>query len=113
MSMAHPGPHGHGAGCACGIDVHAHVIPFELPRYLGKAVPAAWPAMAPAHACHRHVMIAGKVYRTVSERAWDARRAASRTWQTMGLARQAISPMPELLSYWMDAGTRRPSCCAT
>jgi aminocarboxymuconate-semialdehyde decarboxylase len=101
MSMAHPGPHGHGAGCACGIDVHAHVIPFELPRYLGKAVPAAWPAMAPAHACHRHVMIAGKVYRTVSERAWSPTRRIE-DMETMGLSHQAISPMPELLSYWME-----------
>jgi aminocarboxymuconate-semialdehyde decarboxylase len=93
--------HGHAPGCACGIDVHAHVIPHDFPRYLGNALPADWPSMAPAHACHRHVMISGKVYRTVSERAWSPSRRIE-DMDTMGLSHQAISPMPELLSYWME-----------
>lgn len=93
--------HRHGPACGCGIDVHAHVIPHDLPHYLGNAVPANWPSMAPAHACHRHVMIAGKVYRTVSERAWSPTRRIE-DMDPMGLAVQAISPMPELLSYWME-----------
>jgi aminocarboxymuconate-semialdehyde decarboxylase len=97
MSLGHQ----HSASCGCGIDVHAHVIPYDLPRYLGNAVPASWPSMAPAHACHRHVMIAGKVYRTVSERAWSPTRRIE-DMAPMGLAVQAISPMPELLSYWME-----------
>ncbi|WP_075790955.1 amidohydrolase family protein [Massilia putida] len=91
----------HKDGCGCGIDVHAHVIPHDLPRHLGNVVPASWPSMAPAHACHRHVIIAGKVYRTVSERAWSPTRRIE-DMDPMGLAVQAISPMPELLSYWMD-----------
>lgn len=96
-------PHAHqGGNCACGIDVHAHVIPHDLPRYLGNAVPANWPSMAPAQPCHRHVMIAGKVYRTVSERAWSPTRRIE-DMEHMKLSHQAISPMPELLSYWMDA----------
>jgi aminocarboxymuconate-semialdehyde decarboxylase len=92
--------HPHSPGCACGIDVHAHVIPHDLPRYLGNAMPADWPSMAPAHACHRHVMVSGKVYRTVSERAWNPSRRIE-DMEPMGLSHQAISPMPELLSYWM------------
>lgn len=90
----------HTPGCACGIDVHAHVIPHDLPRYVGHHVPADWPSMAPAQACHRHVVIKGNVYRTVSERAWSASRRIE-DMDPMGLAVQAISPMPELLSYWM------------
>jgi aminocarboxymuconate-semialdehyde decarboxylase len=92
----------HHHNCACGIDVHAHVIPHDFPRYLGHAVPADWPSMAAAHACHRHVMISGKVFRTVSDRAWEPSRRIE-DMNLMGLACQAISPMPELLSYWMDA----------
>jgi aminocarboxymuconate-semialdehyde decarboxylase len=92
--------HPHSPCCACGIDVHAHVIPHDLPRYLGNAMPADWPSMAPAHACHRHVMVSGKVYRTVSERAWNPSRRIE-DMEPMGLSHQAISPMPELLSYWM------------
>jgi aminocarboxymuconate-semialdehyde decarboxylase len=90
------------AACACGIDAHAHVVPEHLPRYLGTKVPSDWPSMEPAHACHRNVMIAGKVYRTVSDKCWDtARRVAD--LPAMGLALQVVSPMPELLSYWMQA----------
>ncbi|QJW83890.1 amidohydrolase family protein [Ramlibacter terrae] len=57
--------------CACGIDVHAHVIPHDFPSYIGAKAPTDWPSMAPAQACHRSVMIAGKVYRTVSDKCWD------------------------------------------
>ncbi len=106
MSVAYAGAHQHAAACTCGIDVHAHVIPHDLPRYLGNIIPASWPSMAPAHACHRHVMVAGTVYRTVSDKAWSPTRRID-DMETMGLAQQAISPMPELLAYWMDAA---PAC---
>ncbi len=58
--------------------------------------------MTPAHECHKNVMIAGKNYRTVSDKCWDiSKRIAD--MPSMGLALQVVSPMPELLSYWMDA----------
>jgi aminocarboxymuconate-semialdehyde decarboxylase len=57
--------------------------------------------MAPAQACHRHVMMSGKVYRTVSDRCWSAPKRLA-DLDEMGLGLQALSPMPELLSYWMD-----------
>lgn len=89
------------APCTCGIDVHAHVIPENFPAYIGSRMPADWPSMAPAHACHRHVMISGKVYRTVEDKCWStAKRLAD--FKAMGLALQVVSPMPELLSYWMQ-----------
>lgn len=89
--------------CRCrGIDVHSHVVPADLPRYLGAKVPRDWPSMAAAHECHRHVMIDGSVYRTVSDRCWDTgKRVADMDDQRVAI--QAISPMPELLSYWMTA----------
>jgi aminocarboxymuconate-semialdehyde decarboxylase len=91
----------------CGIDVHSHVVPEHFPAYLGSATPAQWPSTAPAHECHRHVMIAGKNYRTVSDRCWDAGKRIADLDET-GIARQVLSPMPELLSYWLaphDAAT--------
>jgi aminocarboxymuconate-semialdehyde decarboxylase len=89
------------ATCSCGIDVHAHVVPEHFPRYLGSHVPADWPSMEAAQACHRNVMIAGKVYRTVSDRCWDTPRRVA-DLPGMGLELQVVSPMPELLSYWMQ-----------
>lgn len=87
--------------CRCGVDVHAHVIPGEFPSYLGAATPSGWPSMAPADACHRHVMIDGKNYRTVSDKCWTTSRRLA-DFEEMGLALQAVSPMPELLSYWLS-----------
>jgi aminocarboxymuconate-semialdehyde decarboxylase len=88
------------ASCSCGIDIHAHVVPEHFPAYLGSAAPSDWPSTAPAHACHRHVLISGKVYRTVNERCWSTTRRIE-DMDTMGVSLQVISPMPELLSYWM------------
>ena len=97
--------------CACGIDVHAHVVPSEFPAYLGTKVPADWPSTVSAPTanglCHRHVMIAGKTYRTVSEKCWSVTHRLA-DLPGMGLSRQAISPMPELLSYWMSATDAAP-----
>jgi aminocarboxymuconate-semialdehyde decarboxylase len=82
------------------IDVHTHVVPESFPAYLGKHSHAPWPSMAAAHACHRHVMVSGAVFRTVSHQCWDCSvRAAD--MNTRHIGRQVLSPMPELLSYWM------------
>jgi aminocarboxymuconate-semialdehyde decarboxylase len=82
------------------IDVHTHVVPENFPAYAGRGRDVPWPSMAEAHACHRHVMISGKVYRTVSEGCWSVPRRIE-DMNAMRVARQALSPMPELLSYWL------------
>ncbi|HSV70937.1 MAG TPA: amidohydrolase family protein [Methylibium sp.] len=83
------------------IDVHTHVVPASFPAYLGRHAQAPWPSMAPAQACHRHVMVSGSVYRTVSHHCWDcAERRGDMDRQ--GIGRQVLSPMPELLSYWLE-----------
>lgn len=94
--------------CAChGIDAHTHIVPAEFPRYLGAQAPRDWPSMQPAHACHRHVVIDEKIYRTVSDRCWDTpKRLADMDAQNVAI--QAISPMPELLSYWMAPADALP-----
>lgn len=96
---------------ACGIDIHAHVVPERFPAYLGRTVPAPWPSTENAPdaqgLCHRHVMVNGKHYRTVSEKCWSpARRLAD--LPEMGLATQVVSPMPELLSYWLAPADAQP-----
>ena len=82
------------------IDVHTHVVPENFPAYAGRGRDVPWPSMAEAHACHRHVMISGKVYRTVSEGCWSVPRRIE-DMNGMRVACQALSPMPELLSYWL------------
>ena len=82
------------------IDIHTHIVPENFPPYAGKGKDVPWPSMAPAQACHRHVMISGKLYRTVADGSWSVPRRIEEMG-AMQVTRQAISPMPELLSYWL------------
>lgn len=47
-------------------------------------------------------MIADKVYRTVSDKCWDVEKRLA-DMPELGLGIQVLSPMPELLSYWLNA----------
>lgn len=87
--------------------MHAHMVPENFPAYLGNDLPSDWPSMAPGADCHhRQVMIAGRNYRTVSDHCWSATRRLEE-FDDMGLALQVVSPMPELLSYWMPSAPAR------
>jgi len=56
-------------------DIHTHIVPATFPAYAGRHANARWPSMAPAHDCHHcNVMIAGKVFRTVSDHSWSLER---------------------------------------
>ena len=82
------------------IDVHTHIVPENFPAYTGIGKDVSWPSMAPAHACHCHVMIKGSVYRTVHQASWlPDERIADMDRRAIGV--QCLSPMPELLSYWL------------
>ncbi|MCK9283837.1 MAG: amidohydrolase [Rhodocyclaceae bacterium] len=84
-----------------GIDVHTHVVPENFPAYAGRKAGVPWPSMVPAHSCHRHVMIGGGIFRTVSDKCWDGGGRIV-DMEALGIERQVLSPMPELLSYWLD-----------
>jgi aminocarboxymuconate-semialdehyde decarboxylase len=89
------------SNCGC-IDIHTHVVPRDFPAYVGRRPDAPWPSMRNAQPCHRHVVISGSVYRTVSNQAWDAG-IRREDMERLGVERHVLSPMPELLSYWLDA----------
>ena len=99
------------AACDCGlVDAHTHWVPGHFPAYLGQRKGVPWPSMAPAdHACDRHVMIEGRIYRTVPDSCWDAERRLHEMDAT-GVSRQVVSPMPELLSYWLQADDALALC---
>jgi aminocarboxymuconate-semialdehyde decarboxylase len=83
------------------IDIHTHVVPFDFPPYAGSSAAGKWPEMAATPNCrHRNVMIDGKVFRTVTDECWDIARRLEHMAAT-GITRQVLSPMPELLSYWL------------
>lgn len=86
--------------CGC-IDIHTHIVPARFPRYMGSDAQARWPQMVAASPCRKHVMLQGQIYRTVNQPAWDMP-ARLNDMQRMRVTSQVLSPMPELLSYWLS-----------
>lgn len=84
------------------IDLHTHVVPHELPAYAGRGMAGRWPSMSATDCGRRHLMIGGKNFRTIGPSAWDAP-LRLRDMADMRISMQVLSPMPELLSYWLDA----------
>jgi aminocarboxymuconate-semialdehyde decarboxylase len=83
------------------IDAHCHIVPADFPASPPNCQ-ARWPQMEQRTGGQAAVMVGGKEFRVVDNRCWDAaRRIADMNAEEIGM--QAISPMPELLSYWIDA----------
>ena len=88
---------------AVSIDIHTHIVPYDLPPFPGAGGGKSWPSMAASSQCnHRSVMIDGKVFRSVSHECWDVEQRLLHM-DAIGIGMQVLSPMPELLSYWLPA----------
>ncbi len=84
------------------IDVHCHIVPADFPAAPSTCAPEKWPRMEERDNGQRAMMTGGREMRVVDNRAWEAaRRIADMNGEDVGM--QAISPMPEILSYWIDA----------
>lgn len=84
------------------IDVHTHFVPSSVPFYTGKGKDVPWPAIVHKSDCCANVVIGGTVFREIESSCWDGERRI-REMDPMRIGVQCLSPMPELLSYWMDA----------
>jgi aminocarboxymuconate-semialdehyde decarboxylase len=80
------------------IDAHAHAVPATFP--LGTR--PGWPSTQPAEGGRRDVVIDGALFRTVAPPCWDVPARLARL-DAQGIAVQAVCPMPELFSYWLEA----------
>jgi len=84
------------------IDVHCHIVPADFPAAPSSCAPEKWPRMEDRASGQRAMMVGKREMRVVDNRAWEAaRRIADMNGEDVGM--QAISPMPEILSYWIDA----------
>lgn len=81
-------------------DVHTHFVPEHFPAYTGTGADVPWPSMIDAKPCHKTILISGKTYRTLADGCWSAARRIEEM-PSMGVTHQAISAMPELMSYWL------------
>ena len=83
------------------IDVHAHVVPHDFPGVPAGSGESRWPCMCHEANHQADVRIADRSFRKVDHRSWDPLVRIADMDQA-GVARQALSPMPELLSYWFE-----------
>lgn len=82
------------------IDLHAHFVPQRFPAYAGLDAAPPWPQTACD--CGRTVLkIGGEDFRALAPDCWDVGLRLE-AMDRVGIATQAISPMPELLSYWLS-----------
>ena len=88
------------------IDIHTHIVPASFPPALEGAADLPWPSVEHGDSCHARVLIGGKPYRDIEDNCWNAARRVEEM-TAMGIARQVLSPMPELLSYWLPPADAR------
>lgn len=83
------------------IDVHSHVVPASFPPNPAPASTPRWPCMCLRDAERGTIEFAGKAFRELDARSWNVARRIE-DMDRDGIAAQALSPMPELLSYWFE-----------
>lgn len=86
------------------IDIHSHVVPQELPADPTGGAISAWPSVV-CEACRTkaQVFMGKRPFREIDDRSWSPARRIE-DMDRDGVAAQALSPMPELLSYWLNPG---------
>lgn len=86
------------------VDAHAHIVPAQFPdlaQQLGRPVPG-WPSMVALDDGRARMVIDGREFRTLDRAYFDLdARLALMAREHIGV--QVVSPLPELLGYWLDA----------
>jgi aminocarboxymuconate-semialdehyde decarboxylase len=84
------------------IDFHTHIVPGQYPARPASIDEPAWPVMEKVDDQHSRMMIAGKQFRVFESFYWNPQERVRRLDEE-GIDVQVISPLPELLSYWLKA----------
>ena len=88
------------------IDMHTHIVPENFPPVGSRAAGDLWPRMEPqpddgSGFARSNVIISGRNFRTVLDRCWSTDRRIAEM-PDLGIDRQVLSPMPELLAYRLE-----------
>lgn len=86
------------------IDVHAHLVPKVFPPLPEGVTAAGWPQMIPLEDGRARMMIDGREFRVFDTAYWDVEQRLA-VMDGEGVDLQVLSPLPELLSYWLAADT--------
>lgn len=94
------------------VDVHSHVSPLNFPSAPNAEVAPRWPCMQ-CHSSTEATMLVGETpFRKLDARSWDvARRLEDMDRDLVDM--QVLSPMPELLSYWLEPADAQILCDAS
>ena len=84
------------------IDFHSHIVPSRFPDRPPAVAEPNWPSMERLDDTHSRMMIAGRQFRVFESFYWNVAERIERLDES-GIALQVISPLPELLSYWLAA----------
>ncbi|WP_017381893.1 amidohydrolase family protein [Paenisporosarcina sp. TG-14] len=84
------------------VDFHTHIIPEEIPEFTQKYGGARWPTLEKTCSCGANIMVAGKVFREVTDQVWSPERRI-RDMDEEGVDIQVLSPIPVTFSYWAEA----------
>lgn len=82
------------------VDVHTHVTPDAFPDAPGIGSRDRWPSMHCGSASCATMFVGDKPFREIDDRSWSATRRME-DMERQGVGVQVLSPMPELLSYWL------------
>lgn len=94
------------------IDVHSHVTPLGFPAPPSEAAAGRWPCMQCHSSTEATVMMGETPFRKLDARSWDVARRIE-DMDRDGVTVQVLSPMPELLSYWLEPADAHLICDAT
>jgi aminocarboxymuconate-semialdehyde decarboxylase len=83
------------------LDVHAHYFPSDLGDWAQTTGDDRWPSLAIGADNTGQIMLGERVFRQVRARLWDLD-ARTAELDAAGVARQVISPVPIMLTYWAE-----------
>ncbi|WP_066072102.1 amidohydrolase family protein [Neobacillus soli] len=83
------------------VDFHTHIIPKDIPNFAGKFGGERWPTLEKTCSCGANIMVAGKVFREVTDQVWDPEKRI-KDMDEEGVDIQVLSPIPVTFSYWAE-----------
>lgn len=84
------------------VDFHTHIIPEDFTKLTQHLTGDKWPELERTCACGANIMVAGKVFREVTDQVWSPeKRIHDMNRESVDM--QVLSPIPVTFSYWAPA----------
>ncbi|WP_042347270.1 amidohydrolase family protein [Bacillus massiliigorillae] len=83
------------------VDFHTHIIPENIPDFGEKFSGERWPTLEKTCSCGANIMVAGKVFREVTDQVWSPEKRIE-DMDAEGVDIQVLSPIPVTFSYWAE-----------